>query len=191
MTKAEFLRRLSQALSSMKPVERARTVQYYREIIEDRMEEGCTEEEAVAGLDPEEIAADLLGNGVTVQKPRRPVFGTAMLILGSPLWLPLLIAACVIVLALYIVVWALVVSMFAVVVGLAAGLPAGILGMVVQMFANPAGGFFLLGAGLICGALAIVLFLPCLAAAKCLVRVSWRMVKRFWNRVFYREELAE
>lgn len=191
MTKAEFLRRLSQALSSMKPMERARTVQYYREIIEDRMEEGCSEEEAVSGLDPEEIAADLLEKGVTVQRPRRSAFGTVMLILGSPLWFPLLLAAAIVMLALYIVVWALVVSMFAVVLGLGVCLPAGVLGLVLGLFTNPAGGFFLLGAGLVCGALAIVLFLPCLAAAKWLVRGSGQILGRFWNRVFHREELVE
>ncbi len=191
MTKDEFLHRLNQALSSMKPVERARTVQYYREILEDRMEEGASEAEAVADLDPEAIAADLLASGTAPVRPRRSRFGTAMLVLGSPVWLPLLLAAGIVALALYIVVWALVVSMFAVVLALAVCLPAGILALVIYLGSHFWTGLFLLGAGLVCGALAVALFLPCLAAARLLVRASGQLLRRFWDRVFHGKELAE
>lgn len=187
MTKDEFLRRLNQALAPMKAVERARTVQYYREIIEDRMEEGQSEEEATAGLDPEAIAADLLANGAAAVKPRSR-FGTAMLILGSPVWFPLLLAAVIVAAALYIVVWAVVIAIFAVVLALAVCLPAGILAMVIYMSSHFLSGLFLLGAGLVCGGLAVALFLPCLGAAKWLVRVSGRGVKALWHRIFHGRE---
>ena len=60
MRKDEFLKRLNKALGSLDAKERARTVQYYREILEDRMEDGTPEEDAVAALGPvEQIAADI------------------------------------------------------------------------------------------------------------------------------------
>lgn len=191
MTKDEFLRRLSQALAPMKAVERARTVQYYREIIEDRMEEGASEVEATAGLDPEAIAAELLGTGAPVPKPRRSGFGTAMLVVGSPLWLPLLIAGIIVALSLYIVIWALVISLGAMVLSLAVCLPAGVIGFTIHLGSHLASGLFLLGAGLVCGGLAAALFLPCLAAAKWLIRGSGHLLRRCWDRVFHRKEVAE
>ena len=43
MNKETFLTKLTEALSFMDPAERNRTVQYYREILEDRVEDGLRE----------------------------------------------------------------------------------------------------------------------------------------------------
>ena len=60
MNKETFLTKLTEALSFMDPAERNRTVQYYREILEDRVEDGLREEDAVAEMEPvAEIAARL------------------------------------------------------------------------------------------------------------------------------------
>lgn len=57
MTKAEFLNTLSNLLETIAPEERANTLEYYSEMILDRMEDGMCEEEAVAALgDIREIA---------------------------------------------------------------------------------------------------------------------------------------
>lgn len=50
MTKDEFLLELERSLASLPLAEKEKTLLYYREIIEDRVEEGNPEEEAVAGL---------------------------------------------------------------------------------------------------------------------------------------------
>ena len=56
MTKDEFILTLQNALSGMPRADLERTVQYYREMIEDRMEEGMGEEAAVADVgDPIEL----------------------------------------------------------------------------------------------------------------------------------------
>lgn len=188
MGKEEFLSRLNRALSPMKPLERARTVQYYREILEDRMEDGLSEAEAVAEMDPVEvIAAELLENSAPPPRPRRSPFGTAMLIVGAPLWAPLLLAAGILALALYVVIWALVISLGAVVVSLAVCLPAGVVGLVLHAGAHPASGLFLLGAGLVCGGLALALSFPCFAAARGLLRAGRRMLLGLWRRIFRRK----
>ena len=58
MTKNEFLLTLQNALSGMPRADLERTVQYYREMIEDRVEEGMSEADAVADVgDPIELAA--------------------------------------------------------------------------------------------------------------------------------------
>lgn len=62
MTKQAFLDELNRQASGLGEAERARLVDYYREMIEDRVEEGFPEEEAVAALgDPAALAEELGG----------------------------------------------------------------------------------------------------------------------------------
>lgn len=48
MTKAEFLKALEEKLSALSAEDRAASLAYYEEIIDDRMEEGLCEADAVA-----------------------------------------------------------------------------------------------------------------------------------------------
>ena len=62
MTKQLFLNELSAALHGLPREERYRTLRYYDELIDDRMEDGQSEEEAVSGLgEPEQVAREILG----------------------------------------------------------------------------------------------------------------------------------
>ena len=57
MTKDEFLLTMQNALSGMPRADLEKTLQYYREMIEDRIEDGMSEEAAVADVgDPVELA---------------------------------------------------------------------------------------------------------------------------------------
>lgn len=61
MKKAEFLVSLRQKLISLPEDEAGKSAAFYSEMIDDRMEEGMTEEEAVAALgDPSDIAGAIL-----------------------------------------------------------------------------------------------------------------------------------
>lgn len=61
MTKDAFLKRLNDILLGLKEDEREKTQEYYAEMIADRMEDGMSEEDAVAALGaPEAIAAQIL-----------------------------------------------------------------------------------------------------------------------------------
>lgn len=61
MTKTAYLAELTECLKGIPEDEINKTIAYYNEIIEDRMEEGQTEEKAVDGLDhPSEVARQLL-----------------------------------------------------------------------------------------------------------------------------------
>ncbi|MBQ4072017.1 MAG: DUF1700 domain-containing protein [Clostridia bacterium] len=55
MTKNEFLDKIREGLKDLSSVDVDRTVDFYKEIIEDRVEEGRTEEEAVAALGDVEL----------------------------------------------------------------------------------------------------------------------------------------
>ena len=52
MRKEEFLQKLRQAAVRMHPLERERMLEFYNEVIEDRVEEGVGEEAAVERMEP-------------------------------------------------------------------------------------------------------------------------------------------
>ncbi len=61
MTKTEFLLRLREMLSELPQEDAAERLVFYGEMIDDRMEDGLTEDEAVSGIgQPEEIAQQIL-----------------------------------------------------------------------------------------------------------------------------------
>ena len=62
MTKQDFLLTMQNALSGMHRADLEKTLQYYREMIEDRVEDGMSEEAAVADVgDPIELAEAIRG----------------------------------------------------------------------------------------------------------------------------------
>ena len=59
MNKAQFIEKLTALLSAQSEAERGQLIDYYTEMIDDRVEVGLTEEEAVAALgEPEALARD-------------------------------------------------------------------------------------------------------------------------------------
>ena len=129
MTKMNFLLLLHDKLSALPPDEAEERLTFYSEMIEDRMEEGLSEEEAVAAVGTvDEIAAQILADlppsatssGEPHKPKRRPKgWEIVLLALGSPIWLSLLIAAFAVALSLYASLWAVIVSLWAVFVSVA------------------------------------------------------------------------
>lgn len=112
MNKTRFLDTLRVCLAGFPPEEAERTLAFYAESIDDRIEDGLSEEEAVAAMgSPEEIARELAGSlpfGTIVrERVRTGGMPLLLLILGAPLWIPLLVAAAVVVFAVYISIWSL------------------------------------------------------------------------------------
>lgn len=61
MNKGEFLAQLRLRLGALSKQELEKTIQYYSEIIDDMLEEGVSEEDAVANLESvEEIASRII-----------------------------------------------------------------------------------------------------------------------------------
>ena len=130
MTKAEYLERLRACLEQMPPEERDRQLAYYEELLSDMIEDGMSEAEAVEHLGaPETVAAELMAEMplATLVKNRVKAKGgwtalnIVLLVLGAPLWLPLLLAAAVILLALVITLWAVGLSVGVVLPAVGAG----------------------------------------------------------------------
>ena len=161
MNKKEFLRSLSGSLRGMSRAERAKSLEYCAEMIQDHMEEGLSEEEAVARLgSAEEIARQILESGGIQEKQgsRVPIWMIVLIVLGSPVWLSLLFAFLAVVLAAYIVAWSAIAALYAVLLGMAVCGPFGALCFVAE---TVKGNFVL--AALLLGAGCVLLGLSLLA----------------------------
>lgn len=166
MDKNTFLANLQKRLKGLPEEDVQRTLEYYREMIEDRMEEGLSEEEAVAEIGSvEEIAAPLLPKS---SRRKMKAWEITLLILGFPVWFPLLVAAAAVVISVVAVIYAVDIS-------LAAGCLGGVLCAVVYLIqCHWAGAAFLFGAGLLCGGLAIL----CFMGSNALMKVCFTAMKK-------------
>ena len=176
MSKQEFLERLQEALSGLPQEDITERVNFYSEMIDDRMEDGLSEEAAVAEIGAvEEIKTQIVSEvplpkivkEKIKQKQHLRAWEIVLLVLGSPIWLSLLIAAFAIILSLYIVVWSLIISLWAVEVS-----------FIVSAFAAVAGGIYfafrgegmlgvaLISAGIVLAGLSVFLFFGCREASR-------------------------
>ena len=178
MNKSEFLSALGALLSELPKADAQRSLEFYGEMIDDRTEDGLTEEEAVAAIGtPEEIAAQIRGENTVVKtvqdvaNKRRSLrwWELLLLILGSPLWISLLTAAAAILIALYIVIWSGAISMYATEVALIVTSLVGIaFSVVLFVQGNIGAGIALLGVSLLLAGFCIAFFLACHYTGKAL-----------------------
>ena len=147
MNKQEFLSKLKNSLSRLPKKEVDERIEFYSEMIDDRVEDGLSEEQAVAGLGTvEQVATQIvseipLSRIVTERiKPKRKMkaWEIVLLAVGSPIWLALLISAFAVAISLYAVLWAFVVSAWAVVISFGAGVVGGVLGGLLMIFTSNA-----------------------------------------------------
>ncbi len=181
MSKHEFLAQLRGRLTGLSSAEIAERLAFYSEMIDDRMEEGMSEEEAVRAVGTlDDIVANEVKPSFDVPLPEKPRKGwtAALLAIGSPVWGALLIAAVAVVLSLYISIWAVVISLWAAFVSLLVAAFGGVAYGVGLLFgSNLLSGAALIGAALVCAGLGIWLFFGCKALTKASVRLLGVMIR--------------
>ena len=194
MTKLKFLLELEKKLSALPQEDIEERLTFYSEMIEDRVEEGISEEEAVAQIGTvEDIAAQILSEHTV----GAPIYGEEMvtaeelpvaeekvkhtfktwelvlLIAGSPIWLSLLIAALAVGFSFFVVFWAVVISLWAVVVSLAAcavALPIAAVYFICTGYAYS--GLVVIATSLVCGGLGILFCYVCKCTTKGMALVT-------------------
>lgn len=95
MTKQEFMQLLEQQIKPLPLSERNRLINYYNEALEDRMEEGMSEEEAVASLDGfDALSLNLFDEIEEINEKKQESVRTIptplkwfLLFITSPLWI--------------------------------------------------------------------------------------------------------
>lgn len=186
MTKLQFLLALNNRLSALSNAEAEERLSFYSEMIEDRMEDGLTEEEAVAEMGSiDEIAAQIIAD-IQITKiekapsgKRQKPWKITLLMLGAPVWFPLVIAALSVLLALYISLWAIIISLWAIYIALIGWAICGAMSGI--CFAASDGFpqcFALMGSALLSTGLSFFLLYGCKAATKGAVRLSQTTVIR-------------
>ena len=110
MTKTEFLDELRSRLSGLPQSDLDERLLYFREMIDDRMEDGLTEEEAVSDIGSVDEIVDHIMEETPLSKLVREnakrtralkAWEILLLVLGAPLWLSLILAAIAVCLSLY------------------------------------------------------------------------------------------
>lgn len=200
MDKESYLARLREALRALPKADVEESLAYYTELIEDRMEDGLGEAEAVGQLPaPEDAAQEILLSQPLARivaarvKPKRRlgVWEIVLLVLGSPVWLPLLLTFAVLVLTAYLLVWVVALVLWTVdlsaAVGAVGGL-AGMLGGILQR--NMYTELFAVGAALACAGLAILLFFAALWSTRACARLGKALLRSLKAQLIGRETAA-
>lgn len=182
MNKQEFLGELGRRLCGLPSEEIEQRLEFYSEMIDDKIEEGAEEEEAVSALgDVSEIAAQIKADVPLAKlvkekiKPKKKLSALeiVLIVLGSPIWISLLLAALAVVFAVYVVIWSVVISLWAVFVSLVASTLVSLSQAVVFVCWGHADyGIFMLGAGLILAGVAVFAFFGCRLVTKGVVLLT-------------------
>ena len=194
MKKNEFLEELKTRLWAMPEADKERSADYYAEMIDDRMEDGLSEEEAVAAVgDLDEIVKQILNESprppAMVKKKHKQQRGLetwmiVLLVLGSPVWVPLVASAAGTVISVYVSLWTVVISLYAVFIALAASSVGCVVGSFFMIGSIP-NVIVAWGAALLCAGLAILFLLLSNLAAKGLVKLTklvWEACKGIFKR---------
>ncbi len=199
MKKQEFLHTLKISLSGLPKQDVEERLIFYSEMIDDRMEEGQTEEEAVSDIGTaSEIATQIIADIPLTKiakerlkpKKRLKAWEIVLLALGSPIWLSLAIAAFAVMLSLYAVLCSVIVSVWAVFVSLVACALGGVAASVIFICqGNGPTGIAMVGASMFCTGLSIFLFLGCKAATKGTLLLTKKMALGI-KRCFVKKEEA-
>lgn len=198
MDKQEFLAQLRHGLSGLPQSDVEERLSFYEEMIEDRMEEGLPEEAAVAEIGPvQEIINQIVAETPLTKLVREKIrpkhtlkaWEIVLLVLGSPIWLSLLVAALAVVLSFYGVIWSVILSLWAVEAALALSAVGGVvLGAVLSCQGNALPVLAVIGAGLACAGLSIFLFFGCKEVTRGILSLTGKLVLGVKNCFVKREE---
>ena len=185
MNKQEYLDCLRKGLFGLPQEEIEERLTFYSEMIDDRMEEGLSEMEAVSAIGTvDAVMSQVLADTPLTKlvkekaKPKRTLraWEIVLLVLGSPIWLSLFLAAFIIILAASIVVWSVVITLWSIEASFVACSLGGIVSAVIFAFqGNGLTGLAMLGAGIICAGLSIFTFYGCKSATKGILLLTKKM----------------
>ena len=176
MNKQKFLDALRKELSGLPQNDIDERIHFYSEIIDDRIEEGMTEEDAVAAVGSvndivTQIVADTPLTKIAKEriKPKRRLTALeiVLIVLGSPIWLSIGISIIAAIFSIYVSLWTLIISLWAVFVSLVASSVGCIgAGVVFICTGNVSSGIATIGAAIAVAGLSIFAFFGCKLVTK-------------------------
>ena len=199
MTKLDFILALHERLSGLPQDEIEERLSFYGEMIDDRMEDGLSEEDAVNDIGTvEDIAQQILTeiplSKIVKEKIKKKrslkVWEIVLIALGFPIWFSLLVSAFAGALVVYVCIWVVVVSLWAAGFVAPAACAVGGVGLSIIMLCTGKGltlFFAILGAALVCAGVAIFAFFGCKCLTKGVIWLTKKMVIGI-KKMFLRRE---
>ena len=186
MNKQEFLMRLRKGLSGLPENDIEERLIFYSEMIDDRKEEGLSEEEAVREIgNIDEIISQIIADTPFARlvkekvKPSRQLrtWEIVLLVIGSPIWLSLGIAVFSVIISVYITLWSVIISLWATEAALWCSVIGSFFSFVFLIFnGNVTSGIVMISAGMVCAGISIFLFYGCKAATKGILLLTKKSV---------------
>lgn len=201
MNKSQFLIELKENLCGLPDNDIQSSLDYYSEIIDDYTEDDLTEEDAVSQLgNPQEIAKQILADTPILKlvkqriksKHKISTLEIILLILGSPIWLSVTIAAVAVVLALHVILWSVVIVLWACFAAFCGSALGGAMASVC-LFASEGDIFaasIMVAAALVLIGISILFFFVCRASTKGMVLLTKKLTLRI-KFCFLRKERAQ
>ncbi|MCL2889626.1 MAG: DUF1700 domain-containing protein, partial [Eggerthellaceae bacterium] len=163
MNKTEFLAQLSAALTKLPQYEIDQSLAFYAEMIDDRIEEGSDETEAVATLGYiADIAAQIIAEVPIVPKTIAKAntgsrsLNIVLLVAFSWFWVPLCIVFAAAVLCIYAAIWVVIIAFWVVVISFfIAGLACFVSAVYMLATMHPATAILCVGVGLVCAGIGL------------------------------------
>ena len=193
MTKQEFLSELERALGKLPHAEVEQALAFYDEAISDRIEDGLSEAEALAGLGPvDEIAAQIaaetppIPRAIARANTGSRTLNIVLLAVFSPIWIPVVLALAAAALAVYVAIWAVIAALWAVDAVLALMPFAGLAALASTLGGGmPLPGVFAFGLSLVSSGFGLVASFAVFWASKLLFRAT-RSFARWIASLFVR-----
>ena len=191
MDKKEFFDLLRKGLSGLPKADIEERLNFYSEMIDDYMEEGLTEQEAVNRIGAvNEIASQILVDNSPAEpaeKQHNP-WKVSMIIVSSPIWIALQLSGLAVIISLFVSFWAVIISLWSVFASFASCAFGGIIGSIV--LASLGYGYSaaaMIGTGLMLAGLSILTFYGCKAATKGAALLTKKLASAAKSRLFKKE----
>ncbi len=181
MTKVEFLKELRSKLQGLPESDIDDRIGFYHEMIADRVSEGRTEEEAVAEIGNiddivKEIASVTPLKTIVKEryKPRRRIrpWEIVLIVLGFPLWFPIVLTLFILGLVGYLMIWILVIVTYSVEIGFIGGAFTAFAGFLSESIAGNPSYLLYLGHAMAFLGASILMVFACIGATKLSIKIS-------------------
>ena len=180
MTKRDFIKKLKSRLKGISDKDLNGRISFYSEMIDDLTENGKTEEEAVSELGSiDEIVKQVISETSllsVVKEKIRPkkamsTAGIMLIVLGFPVWFPLLITVLALAFTFYVLLWVGVIVVYSVEISFIGVAFAGVVGFFAYLFGGELN-LISIGAGLIGLGLSVPFYYVCVYVTKGTLKLS-------------------
>lgn len=201
MKKQEFIKELEKKITGLPLDETKDLLNFYSEVIDEKIEEGLTEEEAIEKMGSiddivNQIISEIpLANIVKDRiKPKKnlSVCNKIFLIAGSPIWGSLLIVLFVLLISIYVILFACIVSLWAAEISI---ILSSIMAFIKSFYEltqnNYASCFCFLGIGLVGIGVGIIFFMGCKAGSTGIIKFTKKIIIKIKKKIVKKEKIEE